>query len=198
MTVAQMVGRNRFAATFLTILVVLVVPSLARPSCRQDCRREHRALIQNLCDTIKCFHDEQQCRAVARDRLTTCVEDKCSSHPKAGHCKLLRACVEKCQSQQEGLLASCPRHCPAGRDCRALLGGLRDRCVQDCRQATPTAGTSLRARSARPASSAKVICEGTCVAGDVADCFDDCRDSCDGNQLAEPICFQACCDAHCK
>ena len=194
---AKNVRRSLIAATLANVLVVaLLLPSPAWASCKQDCRTEQQTLIDNYCGAIQCFQVEQACLANAQARVTNCI-DNCATNNQPGKCTLALECVKNCQAREKTRGASCNRGCTTGNDCRALIAGLRHRCVRDCRTAPSTTATPLAAGTATHASPEALSCQRACVEDVTGGCFGECRGRCDGNPKAEAVCFRSCRDFHC-
>ncbi len=171
----------------LTVLMIALAPTLAWAADCNDCRNDFKDEVTNYCGVIPCARQAQSCVDDANSHAKDC-SDECAKHRKAGRCTLLLECLSTCEDQRHTRVAQCTSHCAVGRQCTALVGALRRRCLRDC--------GGNKAGVAGPVAHANA-CQTSCVESIVGDCYDDCRDRCDGNAMAQKFCFEACRDRQC-
>lgn len=189
--------RAFLSALTLAVLVLAVAPAIAQTqSCLPGCDPMNFDSIACCppCLGSACagFDD---CKEDYRAFVEDCVQRRCDARGTAGRCTITLDCVRQCRVEGPTCTKRVRRlvedFCP---DCRIGRGAARracNRCFGSNDLAPACAGTGSEGSGS--------ACQRQCIRRQslVVDCYQKCRERCDGDLCAVHICERACRDATC-
>lgn len=178
---------RRFAAgLFCTVLAGMILFAGSATAQRPECLPGCDPCLGTACGEF------DGCLADARADLESCA-NKCSADP--GRCTLTLECVRACRDKGGNHRGQCrtilkqdvQKAC--GGTCRISRGSARRAC-NACDGGAAAAVTQAN-------GTGRDFCQERCIHRFVGDCYAECRDRCEGDELALKRCRRGCRDAQC-